>query len=149
MTAKRKNKYKTAWEQKFNGIRQGKDEFHAHCIPCNDEIDVTSIGKTAISTHQNKAKHIASVKAAASTKALSNFMPNRSNPTPEDDQITAAEGSWAYHVVAHHHSFKSTDCVSTGSFFKTIFHDSRIAKKFSLSRIKATAIVKGIHYEML
>uniref|UniRef100_A0A914DC42 Uncharacterized protein n=1 Tax=Acrobeloides nanus TaxID=290746 RepID=A0A914DC42_9BILA len=44
MPPKRKNEYKPEYSKKFQGIRKGKDTFHAHCIPCNDEISLTSIG---------------------------------------------------------------------------------------------------------
>uniref|UniRef100_A0A914D6M4 BED-type domain-containing protein n=1 Tax=Acrobeloides nanus TaxID=290746 RepID=A0A914D6M4_9BILA len=58
MPPKRKSEYKPEYSKKFQGIRKGKDTFHAHCIPCNDEISLTSIGKHAITLHQKTSKHI-------------------------------------------------------------------------------------------
>ena len=130
ITPKRKSSYKSEWEREFKGICKGKDEFHVHCIPCNDEIDITSMGKTAISVHQKKPKHLDSVKANASTKALFNFLPNLSKPSSNDEKVIAAEGAWAFHVAIHHHSFKSTNCVSLDGFFKTIFLILKLPKNF-------------------
>ena len=51
-------------------------------------------------------------------------------PSLIDEKVIAAEGAWAFHVPIHHHSFKSTNCVSMEGFFKTIFPDSQIVKNF-------------------
>ena len=130
ITSQRKSSYRPEWEREFKGICKGKDEFHVHCIPCNDEIDITSMGKTAISVHQKKPKHLDSVKANAWTKALFNFLPNLSKPSSNDEKVIAAEGAWAFHVAIHHHSFKSTNCVSLDGFFKTIFLILKLPKNF-------------------
>ena len=65
---KRKSQYKADFAKEFKGIREGKDNFHAHCIPCNDEINLTSMGKTAIAQHQDKPKHKENAKAAGTTR---------------------------------------------------------------------------------
>jgi hypothetical protein len=64
----RKHKFKPEYAKDFVGIKPGKDEFHAHCIACQHEINMTSMGKTAISVHQKKPKHMQNVRASASTK---------------------------------------------------------------------------------
>lgn len=67
---RRKNVYKADFAKEFNGICKGKDDNHAHCIPCNDEINLAAMGKAAIKQHQAKQKHKDNVKAAGSTRFL-------------------------------------------------------------------------------
>uniref|UniRef100_A0A914W2U3 Uncharacterized protein n=1 Tax=Plectus sambesii TaxID=2011161 RepID=A0A914W2U3_9BILA len=66
---KRKSVYKADFAKEFHGIKKGKDDYHAHCIPCKDEINLTAMGKTAIKQHQEKPKHKENAKAAATTSA--------------------------------------------------------------------------------
>ena len=56
------------------------------------------------------------------------------------DQAIEAEVKWATFVVKHNISFLASDHAT--KLFSKIFPDSAIAKKFSCSRTKATAIVK-------
>lgn len=67
---KRKSQYKVDFAKEFKGIRKGKDDFHAHCIPCNDEINLAAMGKAAIRVHQEKPKHKKNAKAAGTTRFL-------------------------------------------------------------------------------
>ena len=62
-TLARKQQYKKEYSREFSGIKQGKDEYHAHCIPCSNEINLTSMGKTAIRVHQETPKHKENAKA--------------------------------------------------------------------------------------
>ena len=64
---KRQNKYRAEFANQFVGIKAGKNEFHALCIPCNFQIDLTSMGKAAIQNHQSSGKHIANAEASASS----------------------------------------------------------------------------------
>jgi hypothetical protein len=77
-------------------------------------------------------------------KSLSAFLPSLSAPTATDDKAAAAEGVWAFHVARHHHSFQSTDCVSSDGLFRTMFPDSEVAKKFSCAQTKTAKIIKGL-----
>lgn len=155
---KRKSQYKTNYASDFKGIRKGKDDYHAHCIPCNDEINLMSMGKTAIAQHQDKKKHMENAKAADTTRfilflmllllvsfrALSNFVPSRSAPTATDEKTAAAEGTWAFHLAIHNQPFASSDCCSSDALFRTMFSDSDIAKKFGCGRNKVKAILTGL-----
>ena len=55
-----------------------------------------------------------------------------------EDEITAAEGTLAFHVVTHHHNFLSMDCRSV--LLKKIFPDSDVVKKFSSGRTKTEKV---------
>uniref|UniRef100_A0A914UJG5 Uncharacterized protein n=1 Tax=Plectus sambesii TaxID=2011161 RepID=A0A914UJG5_9BILA len=133
---KRKSVYKVDFAKEFQGIKKGKDDYHAHCIPCKDEINLAAMGKTAIKQHQEKPKHKENAKAAATTRSLSNFMSSRSALTTTDDKTAAAEGAWAFHVATHNQSFSSTDCCSSEALFRTMFSDSDVAKNFSCGQNK-------------
>uniref|UniRef100_A0A914X1D3 Uncharacterized protein n=1 Tax=Plectus sambesii TaxID=2011161 RepID=A0A914X1D3_9BILA len=141
---KRKSVYKVDFAKEFQGIRKGKDDYHTHCIPCKDEINLTAMGKTAIVQHQEKPKHNENAKAAATTRSLSNFLSSHSAPTTTDDKTAAAEGAWAFHVATHNQSFSSTDCCSSDALFQTMFSDSDVAKKFSCGQDKTKVILTGV-----
>uniref|UniRef100_A0A914WM39 Uncharacterized protein n=2 Tax=Plectus sambesii TaxID=2011161 RepID=A0A914WM39_9BILA len=141
---KRKSVYKVDFAKEFQGIKKGKDDYHAHCIPCKDEINLAAMGKTAIKQHQEKPKHKENAKAVATTRSLSNFMSSRSAPTTTDDKAAAAEGAWAFHVATHNQSFSSTDCCSSDALFRTMFSDSDVAKKFSCGQDKTKVILTGV-----
>jgi hypothetical protein len=65
---RRKNVYKADFAKEFKGIRKGKDDNHAYCIPCRQEINLASMGKTAIKQHQDLEKHKQDAKAASTTR---------------------------------------------------------------------------------
>uniref|UniRef100_A0A915CXX2 Uncharacterized protein n=1 Tax=Ditylenchus dipsaci TaxID=166011 RepID=A0A915CXX2_9BILA len=90
---------KLDYAKQFIGIKQGKDEYHAFCIACRQEINLTATGKTAISLHQKTPKHVQNARASATTKSLSNFMPRRTALTAIDQRVTAAEGTWAFQLL--------------------------------------------------
>ncbi|KAL3096748.1 hypothetical protein niasHS_001786 [Heterodera schachtii] len=76
---KRKNVFKSEYANEFQGITKSKtgDEF-AHCIPCNFDISLLSIGKAAIPHHLKTEKHKKAAKAANSALAITAFMPSKS-----------------------------------------------------------------------
>ena len=56
-----------------------------------------------------------------------------------ENEITAAEGTLAFHAVKHHHSFLSMDFTSV--LLKMIFPNSNVAKKFSSGRTNTEKVV--------
>lgn len=60
------------------------------------------------------------------------------------DLSLAAEGTWAYHTLVHHHSLNSASCCS--ELFQDMFPKSEAAERFASGRNKTTAIIKGIAY---
>ena len=59
--------------------RSKKGEEFAHCTVCNDDINLASIGKNAITHHQQTQKHQKSAAAANRTASLRQFLPSTSN----------------------------------------------------------------------
>lgn len=116
MPPKRKNIFLDTYENEFEGIKRSKKgettcyckcknnvndnenkgpEF-AHCVPCNDEINLTSIGKPAIDQHQKTEKHKKAAKAANTTKGIAAFLPSTSAPTNFHRQIFTANNIVAF-----------------------------------------------------
>lgn len=125
-----------AWTQ------QGKDDVHAFCIVCPQQINLRSMGKAAITQHGGYRTHKNAIKDAASLRyfccliftcfiscinyfrTIKSLFPSHDMPTLEDDKVTAAEGSFSYHVALHAQSFLSMDCFSADGFLRALFPDS-------------------------
>jgi len=139
-------KFLASYTKDFKFIAAGRDDFHALCTCCNQQIDLSSKGNGAITQHQQTKKHTESAKTAAETQALTQFLkPKR---TTGDDQVAAAEGSWCYHIARHGQAFQSADCTSSSGLFKAMFPDSNVAKEFACARKKTTKIItsKSSHF---
>lgn len=140
-------KFQSTYTAEFKFIIAGKDEFHARCTYCAQEIELYTKGKNAITQHNGTKKHKENAKSATETQALSLFLkPKR---TSKDDQIAAAEGSWSYHIARHGQAFQSADCTSSAGLFKKMFLDSDIAKEFSCAKTKTAAIITGKFLKIL
>ena len=85
---------------------------HNACLVCKSgtNISVVHKGNGDLNTHLQSEKHRKAIRGAvASTKMTNYFVTARSK---YKDEITAAEGTLAFHTVKHHHSFLSMDCTS-------------------------------------
>lgn len=58
---------------------------------------------------------------------------------PSNVQILAAEATHVYHIVFHHQSYLSNECMS--KLFPVLFPDSKNANGISCGRTKSEAIV--------
>ena len=83
-----------------------------------------SKGNGNLYTHLQSEKYRKSVREAVASTKMTNYFVTAGSKC--EDQITAAEGTLAFHAVKHHHSFLSMDCTSV--LLKKIFPDSNIAK---------------------
>ena len=59
-----------------------------------------------------------------------------------EDEITAVEGTLAFHAVKHHHFYLSMDCTSVS--LKRIFLYFNVAKKFSSGRARTEKVVTSV-----
>ncbi|KAI1701870.1 hypothetical protein DdX_15815 [Ditylenchus destructor] len=93
MAPKRVSKFEDKYSTEFSGIKRSKkgDEY-AFCTLCQDDISLVSIGKGAISIHQQRIKHQKASKAANTSKAITEFTQNKVTPSNTDRQAAAAEG---------------------------------------------------------
>lgn len=133
---KRKSSFNSDFEKIYGIKRSKKGDGFFFCNYCLDDYNLESMGKTAITVHQEKAKHKAAVCRKQQNQTIQQFVQNKTAPTSIDLKVAAAEGTWAFHIIKHHHSFASADCVSSDNLFKQMFGDSEIAKKFSSAQKK-------------
>ena len=105
------------------------------CTRCAIDFGVIHGGLHDVTSHLRSKWHKGMSKAVASTTPIASlFRPQRS------DQAIEVEVRWDTFVVKHNISFLASDHAT--KLFIKIFPDSAIAKKFSCSRTKTTAIVK-------
>ena len=103
-------------------------------------LAVVHKGNCDLNIHLQSKKHRKAVRGAvASTKMTNCFVTAESKCK---DEITAAEGTLAFHAVKYHHSFLSMNCTSV--LLKKIFPDSNVAKKFSSGRTKTEKVVTSV-----
>ena len=141
---KRKCTFNDEYE-KIDGVKRSKRKGDGYFFwtYCNEDYNLESMGKTAITQHHKKTKHKDAVRRKQQNQTIQQFVPNKNMPSSLYIKTTAADGCWAYHVVKHHHSFASTNCVSSDGLFREMFSDSEIAKKYGSAHTKTAAIIKG------
>ena len=101
---------------------------YAHCTICRVEINISCGGISSVIQYIDSVKHSASNQLIDSSKSLGrNF---REKHSPVSLKIAAAEGTYAFHTIKHHHSLRTMD--STSRLISVCFPDSEIAKNFIL-----------------
>ena len=81
-------------------------------------------------------KHKAGVAAKLSSSSIKDFCRNLKFSS-EEQELAAAEGTFAYHMIQHNHSFRSMDC--TGKLIKKNYDP-----KFAMACTKSEAIVVNV-----
>ena len=140
--SKRKNFYRDEYEKEFNSVKRSlKGQCFAHCSFCKCDINLESIGKAAISAHNETQKHKDSARQTKSNQSINNFFKSQSAPTNLNYKTAAAEGTWAFHTVKHQQSFLSNDC--TSHLFKTLFPTLTLQKSLPQTgqKLKASSLV--------
>lgn len=130
-------KFLSSYTKEFRCIVAGKDYFHALCTYCDQQIDLSSIGKPSITKHVGTDKHKKNAKIASENQALTQFLkPKRSS---EDDKIAAAEGSWSYHTAKHFSqriALQAKDCfkrcLRTQTWPKNLLQEIQGSEKYML-----------------
>ena len=136
-------------------LEKGPDKHKALCRLCNSVIDITVMGKSALTSHSKGNKHQINVKNFNPVSGLffkcSSSKPSSSKNTSNKKidlmistlAVSHAEIRWALKVLTSHHSFRS--CLNLNQLFHEMFPDSEIAKSFQLSKTKcAYYIVYGL-----
>lgn len=140
MSEKRKCKFTGALQSKYPSFSRGRHDHEAKCTVCDSYISVSNKGSLDLDRHVNSEKHKNSIKNSAGCSKVSDFFTQKFSKL--DENVSAAEGAFAYHTVNHHLSYKTNDCSS--NLYKETFHDSEIAKKFSSARTKTEAIINNV-----
>ena len=138
----RKCKFSSELKEKFPCFRSGRDDFEAECLVCRagTYVSVANKGAADLQSHVETEKHKKAVRGETSSAKLTNFFVKPGSKV--EDSVTAAEGTFAFHTVKHHFSYKSMDC--TSALFKKTFPDCDVVRKFSSARTKTEAIVNSV-----
>ncbi|KAF2905628.1 hypothetical protein ILUMI_00548 [Ignelater luminosus] len=134
--ARRNCKFTKKLSQEFPFIKSTKFGDEVTCTKCQSTFSITSGGRRDITRHLACEKHKKHINAAASSSVLTNYYRNDIYGTCEK-KLAISEALFAYHAVAHNHSFRSMDCTS-----KII--QKRFENKFSCARTKSEAIIKRV-----
>jgi len=88
-------------------------------------------------TGETSDNHKKAMAAKSTSQPMTAYFSSSSNPSANDLDLAAREGVFAYHTVAHNHSFRSIDC--TSKLVKELYD-----KKFTCSRTKCEAIAVNV-----
>ena len=139
---KRRCKFTDELQSKYPCFRAGRVEWEAECMTCTPGtyISIANKGSGDLEIHMNSEKHFRNFRGETSSEKLSKYFVKSNSKL--DESVCAAEGTLAFHTVAHHNSFKSMDC--TSKLLREIFNDSEVAKRISSARTKTEAIVNSV-----
>ena len=140
--SKRKCTFTNEMQEKHPCFRKGRNDYEAECLVCKSGtyISVVHKGNGDLNIHLQSEKHRKAVRGAVASTKMTNYFVTAGSKC--EDEITAAEGTLAFHAVKHHHSFLFMDCTSV--LLKKIFPDSNVAKKFSSGRTKTERVVTTV-----
>lgn len=127
--------------KKYPCFRPGRDTFEAECTVCKavTYVSVANKGSSDLRAHIETTKHKTAVRGETSPAKLTEYFVR---PGKAEHMVNAAEGTYAFHTVKHHHSYRSMDC--TTNLVKKAFPDSNTSKKFSSARTKTEAVVNSV-----
>ena len=139
---KRFSSFNDKWliEDQFKSWLIKVDEENAKCCLCESKFSIKHNGIGDVTKHMQSDKHKDIIKARNQNEIINQFLITKE--TKEENQIIAAEITFVYHSVMHHHSYLSLDCGN--NLNRIIFNDSKIAKKISCGRTKAAAILSNV-----
>ncbi|XP_053255097.1 uncharacterized protein LOC128418927 [Podarcis raffonei] len=139
---KRKCKFSVGLQKKYTCFRRGRDDFEGECMICKPGtfVSVANKGGRDLQSHVKSEKHKKAIRGEASSAQLTDFFIKPCSKL--EDEVTAAEGTFAFHTVKHHNSYNVMTC--TSGLLKTTFPDSNIARKFSSAKTKTEAIVNSV-----
>ena len=144
-------------DDKFSAwVRRAPTSLKAHCRVCKRDFDISTMGRTALTSHAKGDKHQAKLakesELVSETCDIASYMGPKpststsgSNPSSSrvgdmksythiNDQLHA-ETIWGLKMVSSNYSFSS--CNNLSYALKTMFPDSNIAQSFTMSETKA------------
>ena len=172
--------FQCSWlsEEEFKSwVRRATSHTKARCDWCKIDIDLTTMGKSALVNHARRSKkhiEIKKLREGPSAAALANFRNDTKSDLPAPDLevvesstkaeestgqqtldtfqvpklVTEAEIKWILKVVMSHMSFRS--CVGLNEMFRSMFPDSKVANKFALSKTKCAYTINfglAVHFK--
>ena len=103
--AKRKCTFTNEMQEKHQCFRKSKNNYKAECLVCKSGTYISVVHKDSgdLNTHLQSEKHRKAVRGAAASTKMTNYFVIAGSKC--EDEITAAEGTLAFHAVKHHHMF--------------------------------------------
>nr|XP_028566005.1 uncharacterized protein LOC114586556 isoform X1 [Podarcis muralis] len=137
---KRKCKFSVKLQKKYTCFRRGRDDFEGECMICKPGtfVSVACKGGLNLQSHVDSEKHKRAIQGEASF--LTDFFVKPGSSL--EDEVTAAEGTFAFHTVKHHNNYNMMVC--TSGPLRTTFPDYDIARIFSSAKTKTEAIVNSV-----
>ena len=122
--AKQKCTFTNEMQEKHPCFRKGRNDYEPESLVCKSGtyIPIVNKGECDLNTHLQSEKHRKAVRGTVASTKMTNYFVTAGSKC--DDEITAAEGTLAFHAVKYHNSFLSMDCTSV--LLKKIFPDSSV-----------------------
>jgi hypothetical protein len=111
MLKKRKCVVSESLLKEYEFLKRGVNEHSGLCSLCQTSFTVTSAGRTSVSDHVATERLGSAVVTQSSNTKVSTFFETIVSDK-NDMAIALQEGTFAFHNVQHHQSFKSMDCSS-------------------------------------
>jgi len=106
--------YDSNWEKEFNWlVPLSTSNKHGHCKLCKKDINLSNMGKVAITSHAKSSAHEKHVKSVSNTIDLSEMfaMKETTNKSlfceTNTDLSKRAEALWLFNMVMEHQTFRS------------------------------------------
>lgn len=93
------------YKKKFTIFKKRKFDWEVLCAICDSKISIANKGITDINEHIATLKH--KMRFRSQAKTSKSVMETYITMPETDDNIRAAEGAIAFHIVNHHMSFNS------------------------------------------
>uniref|UniRef100_A0A2S2N9H4 HAT C-terminal dimerisation domain-containing protein n=1 Tax=Schizaphis graminum TaxID=13262 RepID=A0A2S2N9H4_SCHGA len=137
---KRKCVFNESLQNEFKFITKCQkigQEDKVECTVCGGIFSIDHGGKSDINQHIKTNRHKLTSNAKKSQK-VSDFF-NTKSFNENQNNLSADEGVFAYHICKHNHSIRSMDC--TSQLVRKLFN-----KKFSCGKTKTAQIIKNVFY---
>ena len=107
---------------------------YARCTLCCSDFNISHGGRNDVNTRVQGKHHREMAQASSSSRTIT-FM----FKVPSNSSSIEVEARWTMFVAKHNLAFLTSDHAT--KLFPKMFPDSEIAKQFSCSRTKSTAII--------
>ena len=102
--AKRKCTFTNEMPEKHPCFRKGRNDYEAECLVCmvcksGNYISVVHKDNGDLNTHLQSEKHRKAIRRAVASTKMTNYFVRAGSKY--EDEITAAEGTFAFHAVEH------------------------------------------------
>lgn len=108
--SKRKCKFSNKLQEKYKCFIEGRTQCETKCVICDTYISVANKGSLDLEKHVLTEKHRKNIRTSASSSKIEHFFVSK---TMDADRNTrTAEGTFAFHTIKHHQTYRSMDCTS-------------------------------------